>query len=204
VSVDITAAPMSTWAYWAIAKSNHAGRDILLVERARRGLMAAADIKLDRSAQSSYRSPKHPAIDFTGWYNFSVSPIAALALLQARHLSGEPIYLDVATQTADIILGANPQSRVYLTGIGDAPVHDPMDRISLNDANPEPLRGLTVAGPTWHLPAYREPYDSVNAAYWPPEQPTTDGDYRSAYPSLRRWIDAFLDGKQFPAASARR
>lgn len=49
----------------------------------------------------------------------------------------------------------------------DDPVRDPMDRISLNDANPEPLRGLTVAGPTWHLPAYRDPYASVNAAYPP-------------------------------------
>jgi hypothetical protein len=66
VSVDITAAPRSTWANWAIAKSEHAGRDILLVEPARRSLMAAADIKLDGSAQSLYRSPKHPAIDFTG------------------------------------------------------------------------------------------------------------------------------------------
>jgi len=189
VSIDISAAPMSTWAYWAIAKSEHADRDILLVERARRSLMAAADIKLERSAQSPYRSPKHPAIDFTGWYNFSVSPIASLALLQAQHLSGEAVYLDAATQIIDIILGANPQSRAYLTGIGDDPVRDPMDRISLNDANPEPLRGLTVAGPTWHLPAFREPYASVNAAYWPPEQPTTDGDYRSAYPALRRWVD---------------
>lgn len=64
-----------------------------------------------------------------------------------------------------------------------------MDRISLNDANEAPLPGLTVAGPTWHLPSFREPYTSTNAAYWPPEQPTIDGDYHSAYPVLRRWVD---------------
>jgi hypothetical protein len=160
-----------------------------LFERARRTLMVGADEQLSRMAASPYRSAKHPYIPFTGWYNFSVSPIQSLALLQAYHLSAEPSYLDKARQLLDIILGANPQSKTYLTGIGDDPVRDPMDRISLNDANQAPLPGLTVAGPTWHLQAFREPYTSTNAAYWPPEAPTSEGDYRGAYPVLRRWID---------------
>ena len=189
VSLDLTAAPFTTWAAWAFIAADHAGRDVLLLEQARRAIMIAADIKLERAAASAYRSAKHPSILFTGWYNFSVSPIDAVALLQAHHLSGEPAYLDAATQVLDITLGANPQSQTYLTGIGAAPVRDPMDRISLNDDNAEPLRGLTVAGPTWHLPGYREPYDAVNDAYWPPEQPALEGDYAHAYPVLRRWID---------------
>lgn len=189
ISFDISAAPMSTWAYWAMTRADHATRDVILLERARRTLMVAADTKLLRMDQSPYRSAKHPNIPYTGWYNFSVPSIPALALLQAYHLSGEPEYLDKARQLLDIMLGANPQSKTYLTGIGDDPVLDPMDRISLNDANEAPLPGLAVAGPTWHLPAFREPYTSVNTAYWPPEQPTTEGDYRGAYPVLRRWID---------------
>jgi hypothetical protein len=176
-----------------MANTTHAGRDILLVESARRAIMIAADIRLERALEDAYRSPKHPAIPFTGWFNFSVSPIGALALLQGHHLSGETAYLDTALQALDIILGANPQSRVYLTGIGAAPVRDPLDRISLNDANPEPLAGLTVGGPSWHLNASREPFIAVNDAYWPPEQPAADADgepdYASAYPVLRRWID---------------
>ncbi|MCF7989875.1 MAG: glycoside hydrolase family 9 protein [Thiohalocapsa sp.] len=189
VSMDLSAAPNTTWGYWAMANAPHANRDILLVENARRSIMVAADMKLNRSASAPYRSAKHPYIPYTGWYNFSVSPIDALALLQAHHLGGEPVYLDVATQLLDIILGANPQSKVYLTGIGDDPVRDPMDRISLNDANPEPVRGMSVAGPTWHLPGFREPYISVNAAYWPPNNPVTENDFGTAYPVLRRWID---------------
>lgn len=189
VSVDITSAPMSTWGFWAMIQAAHSTRDVLLLERARRTLMAGADQKLLRMDESPYRSAKHPYIPYTGWYKFSVSPIQALALLQAYHLSAEPEYLDKARQLLDIILSANPQSKTYLTGIGDDPVQDPMDRISLNDANEVPLPGLTVAGPTWHLPSFREPYTSTNAAYWPPEQPTIDGDYHSAYPVLRRWVD---------------
>jgi endoglucanase len=192
-SIDLSAAPFSTFAHWAITNSRHAARDILLVESARRAVMIAADTMLNRAQQDAYRSTKHPAIPFTGWFNFSVSPIGALALLQGHHLSGETIYRDTATQTLDIILGANPQSRVYLTGIGAAPVRDPLDRISLNDANAEPLPGLTVGGPTWHLNASREPFIAVNAAYWPPEEPALDEngltDYANAYPVLRRWID---------------
>jgi len=189
VSVDMDAAPTSTWAFWALVQAHHPGRDVLLLESARRTLMVAADRKLERIDAHPYRSAKHPHIPFTGWYNFAVSPIQSLALLQAHNLTGDAVYLDYATQLLDIILGANPQSQVYLTGIGEQPVRDPMDRISLNDANDEPLPGLTVAGPTWHLSAYREPYISTNAAYWPPEQPAAAGDYHGAYPVLRRWID---------------
>ena len=193
VSVDLSAAPYGTFAHWAMTQAGHTARDILLVESARRAVMIAADTKLARAAQDAYRSPKHPAIELTGWGNFAISPIDALALLQGHHLSGEPVYLDAALQALDIILGANPQSRVYLTGIGADPVQDPLDRISLNDANAEPLAGLAVGGPTWHLNASREPFISVNAAYWPPAQPelSSDGepDYAGAYPVQRRWID---------------
>lgn len=193
VSVDLSAAPYGTFAHWAMTQAGHPGRDILLVESARRAVMIAADTKLARAAQDAYRSPKHPAIELTGWGNFSLSPIDALALLQGHHLIGEPVYLDAALQALDIILGANPQAQVYLTGIGADPVQDPLDRISLNDANPAPLAGLAVGGPTWHLNASREPFISVNAAYWPPAQPdvNADGepDYAGAYPVQRRWID---------------
>jgi len=134
-------------AAWAMTQSEHAGRDILLVESARRAVMIAADIKLERAAQDAYRSPKHPAIVFTGWGNFSISPIDALALLQGYHLSGESIYLDTALQALDIMLGANPQSQVYLTGIGANPVQDPLDRISLNDFNAAPCPASPSAAP---------------------------------------------------------
>ncbi|MCG6942355.1 MAG: glycoside hydrolase family 9 protein, partial [Thiohalocapsa sp.] len=192
-SIDLSGAPYTTFAHWAIVQAgtqaDYSNRDILQVESARRAIMIAADTKLNRAWQDAYRSPKHPAIPFTGWGNFSISPIGALALLQGYRLSGEAVYLDTALQALDIILGANPQSQVYLTGIGAKPVHDPLCRISLSDANPEPIRGLAVGGPTWHLNASRQPFIAANAAYWPPEQPEVEGDYAGAYPVLRRWID---------------
>lgn len=100
-----------------MVQAAHSTRDVLLLERARRTLTAGADQKLLRMDESPYRSAKHPYIPYTGWYNFSVSPIQALALLQAYHLSAEPEYLDKARLLLDIILSANPQSKTYLTAI---------------------------------------------------------------------------------------
>ena len=190
VSIDLSAAPFSTFAFWALVKAEHPSRDVLLLEEARRSLAVAADIKLERAAASPYRSPKHPHIPFTGWSNFAGSPMWSLALLQAYHLTGQPLYLDLAWQVVDILLGANPLSRSWLTGIGDDPVTDPLDRVSLNDDNPQALRGLPVPGPTWHLAGYREPFVSVNQAYYPAEQPPAGDDWHNAYPVLRRYIDS--------------
>jgi hypothetical protein len=67
---------------------------------------------------------------------------------------------------------------------------DPLDRISILDDNDEPVRGMPSPGFTWHLPGFREPYIGANAAYYPPEQPTIDGNYSTAYPVLRRYIDS--------------
>jgi hypothetical protein len=114
----------------------------------------------------------------------------SLALLQAYHLTAQPVYQDLAWQVVDIMLGTNPLSQVWLTGIGDQPVQDPLDRVLLNDGVEVPLPGVPVPGATWHLAAYREPFSSVNAAYHPPEDPITDEDWASAYPVFRRYIDS--------------
>lgn len=190
VSIDVTAAPFSTFAQWALIKATHPTRDALLLEQARRLVMRGADIKRERALASSYRSPKHPHIPFTGWSNFSASPMWSLALLQGHYLSGLALYEDLAWQVVDIMLGANPLSQVWLTGIGDNPVQDPLDRALLNDDTDAVIPGIPVPGATWHLNGWREPFSSVNAAYFPPGQPSVADDYASAYPVFRRYIDS--------------
>ncbi|KAA6183161.1 hypothetical protein F2Q65_16360 [Thiohalocapsa marina] len=190
VNIDITAAPYSTLPFWALVNANHGSRDPLLLQRAQQGLAAAADVMVERAAASAYRSPKHPFIPYTGWHNFAGSPIQSLALLQGHHLTGQPVYLDLAWQVVDILLGANPLSQTWLTGFGGKPVKDPLDRVSLSDDQDAPLRGLPVPGPIWHLPGFREPYIAFNKAFYPPEQPPTAEDWHSAYPVFRRYLDS--------------
>ncbi len=190
VAIDITAGPRETFPHWALVMARHANRDPILAEEARRAIMIAADTKRTWAAQNPYRAPKHPNPQYTGWSNFSASVMAALPLLQAHHLTGLPIYQDAAWTSANVILGANPLSRSFITGIGARPPLDPLDLVSLHDANALPVRGLIAPGVTWHLPEFREPYISVNAAYYPPEAPASPGDYDQAYPVLRRYTDA--------------
>lgn len=189
VSLDVTAAPKGAEPFWAMALSQHPNRDPVLAEEARRYLMTAADTKLDWAAQNSYRVPKHPHIPYTGWGNFASSPIWALPLLQASYLSGEPVYRELAWELTGAMLGVNPQNQSYLVGIGAKSPQDPMCRLSLGDGVAAPLAGQPVPGPSWHLPAYREPFLSLNQAYYPPELPVIEGDYAHAYPVLRRWTD---------------
>jgi hypothetical protein len=189
-SIDVTGAPETTRAHWAMAKVDHPDRDPVLVEEARRAIMIAADVKLAWSEQSPFRVPKHPSIELTGWHNFSGAVTNALALLQAHHLSGDEVYERMAWLMPNATLGANPLAMSFITGIGARAPRDPMDRISLLDQVDEPVRGMPVPGPTWHLPAFREPYISANRAYYPPEEVPVDRGYRDAYPVLRRYADA--------------
>jgi hypothetical protein len=117
--------------------------------------------------------------------------MTSLALFQAHYLSGEHAYSDLAWTTTGMTLRANPLSRSFVTGIGTRPPIDPLDRISILDDVEEPVRGMPSARFTWHLPSFREPYISVNKAYYyPAEQPVVDGAYGSAYPVPRRYIDS--------------
>jgi endoglucanase len=188
-NIDISGAPTSTFAFWAMAMTDHDGRDVLEQEEARRAIMIAADQKLDWAEQHPYRVPKHPSIQYSGWHSVSGSVMVSLALFQAYHLSGEPTYAELAWLTPGMTLGANPLSRSFISGVGARLPQDPLDRISLSDDVDAPVRGMPVPGFTWHLPGFREPYIGVNAAYYPPEQPV-DGDYGTAYPVLRRYIDS--------------
>ena len=187
--INPSAAPASTFPFWAIAMSRHPNRDVIQQEEARRTILAAADQKLDWAGQHPYRVPKHPSIQYSGWHSVSGAVMQALALFQAYHLSGDLEYANLAWLTPNLTLGANPLSQSFISGIGTRPPRDPLDRISLSDGVAAPVAGMPVPGFTWHLPAFREPYIGVNAAYYPPEQPVA-GDYRSAYPVLRRYIDS--------------
>jgi hypothetical protein len=116
--------------------------------------------------------------------------MAAVPLLQAYYLSAAPTYAAHAWLMPHVTLGANPLSMSFITGVGARAPLDPLDRISLEDDVDEPVRGMPVPGPTWHLPAFREPYIGANAAYYPPAAPRQEGDYATAYPVLRRYTDA--------------
>ncbi|MDQ6973950.1 MAG: DUF5011 domain-containing protein, partial [Mariprofundaceae bacterium] len=181
-------------AAWAIYMSHHANRDPYLTQRARQMVMlGASEIQINMDSHPFYSS-NHPFMGFTGWHSFSSSAIAAVKLFRGYYLTGQTSYRDHAWMTPNIELGANPQNRSYLVGVGYNPPLHPLDT-SFTDPYAKVIRGGLVPGVTYHLPGFRQPYIAVNQAYYPKEKTTNptpwlDHKWGNIYPVLRRFTDA--------------
>jgi hypothetical protein len=178
-------------AAWAYLMTPDPRRDPDLVERARRALLAGADWRLEQMESHPFRAPQHPAIQLTGWGSFAHSTRATLPLLQAWSITGEVRYRRGAWVTTDVQLGANPQGLSYITGIGARWPRHPLSKLSQYDDVAEPLQGIPVNGPHFHLPAIWDSTRAVNAGYFPPAA-STGASLSANYPALRRYTDSEL------------
>jgi hypothetical protein len=185
-------------ACWAMLM---AGREGLRVEPGLRGrlrdtLIAGSDWLLRKSDENPYLAPIHQHIGFTGWGSFAHSSRAVLPLLQAHLLSGKEEYRHHAAEMTNIQLGANPQSLSYITGVGSRYPRHPLSKLSQYDDIGEPLAGIPVNGPHYHLPEIWNSTRRVNAAYLPAEEAALDEQgmprFGSAYPVMRRYVDSSL------------
>lgn len=182
-------------ALWAFLKADQAGRDPDLAGKAKSTLIAAADWRIRKAEEHPFRAPIHHAIQWVGWGSFARSTAATLPLLQAYHLTGKEIYREWAWLSPHPQLGANPQGLSYITGVGARSALFPLSKLSQMDGIAEPLRGLPVHGPHFHLPALWGEMRAVNEAYFPPNKPSATQpkdaqDFRDAYPVLRRYTDS--------------
>jgi hypothetical protein len=181
-------------AFWAYIMAD-AAQDQTLLKQARDAVLESGRWRARMAVQNPYRAPVHQHIGFVGWGSFALSTRATLPLLQAYALSSEQDLLDWAWQSPTPQLGANPQALCYISGFGARSPRWPLSKLSQYDGAPEPLRGIPVLGPHWHVPAMSPQMQAVNAAYDPPSepdgrQPHGDTEYRAAYPALRRYTDS--------------
>lgn len=181
---------------WAYALAPGEGKNPALLGQARGALIAAADWRMRKASEHPFRAPTHQAMGLAGWGSFAVSTRATLALLQAYRLTGKTSYLDSAWQSPHPQLGANPQSLCYLTGFGARSPRFPLSKL-LKDGKVggDPIKGIPVLGPMFHLPALWTEMKAVNAGYFPPELvgtslPANTAGYAALYPVLRRYTDA--------------
>jgi endoglucanase len=68
-------------------------------------------------------------------------------LLVANELRADPRYVDAARDVLNYLLGRNPFSLSWVTGVGAVSVRHPHHRPSGSDRNPEPWHGLLAGGP---------------------------------------------------------
>jgi len=180
---------------WSYLLADGEGKNPQRVTEARAVLIAAADWRIRKAKEHPYRAPTHQAIGLVGWGSFGVSTRATLPLLQAYRLTGETDYLDWAWQSPHPQLGANPQSICYLTGFGARSPRFPLSKLTHREVRGQPLAGIPVLGPHFHLPALWDEMRAVNESYLPPGKPAgsplgNEVDFSRTYPALRRYTDA--------------
>ena len=153
-------------------------------------LIQAADWYLRKADENPFGAPLHQEAALLGWGSFAHSSRAVLPLLQAWWLTGAPRYRDRAAVMINPQLGANPQSLSYITGIGAQYPRHPLSKLSQYDSALEPLPGIPVNGPHFHLPESWDAMRAVNES-WLPASASTGGS-GFAYPPLRRYVDSEL------------
>ncbi len=182
-------------ALWAYLMTDDPNGNPDLVKQAKGAFLAAADWRIREAEAHPFRAPTHHAIQWAGWGSFGRSTSSTLPLLQAYHLTGKDSYREWAWLTPQPQLGANPQGLSYITGLGALSPRFPLSLLSKTDEVAEPLRGIPVHGPHFHLPALWAEMRAVNEGYFPPDkpsipQPKDARDYADAYPVLRRYTDS--------------
>ncbi|MBP6582719.1 MAG: glycoside hydrolase family 9 protein [Chromatiaceae bacterium] len=182
-------------ALWAYLMTQDPSGDPVLDKQARGAILAAADWRIRQGEAHPFRAPTHQAIQWAGWGSFGRSTSSTLPLLQAYHLTGKDHYREWAWLTPQPQLGANPQGLSYITGLGARSPRFPLSLLSKMDEVAEPLRGIPVHGPHFHLPALWAEMRAVNEGYFPPNkpanpQPKDARDFADAYPVLRRYTDS--------------
>jgi len=188
---EVTYSEQGMGAVWAYLQSSHPQRDPALVLQARRAVLAGADWRIRQMESNAWYAPAHPRRALTGWGNFAHSTRAALTLLQAYRLTGDPRYRDWAWRTPGPQLGLNPQGLTYITGLGARSPQHPLSKLSQHAGASAPLPGLPVHGPHARLPGTWPTTRLVTATYWP--APAADGeapDGGDGFPVLRRYTDS--------------
>lgn len=123
--------------------SKREGRSSALVE-ALAGQMGQSALQIAESALDDVyaRGP-------TGYYWGSNGVVARTSynLAVANALFPNPDFADAITASLDYLLGQNPFSRSFVTGMGANPVRFPHHRPSIADAVGAPWPGLLIGGP---------------------------------------------------------
>ena len=110
-------APICQWSY-IVCKQ--AGVDLALQQELKTLALQRADAIVKDTEAPAYRVGRGAAERGNGWGNLNGGGRWADPCLRAYFLTRDRKYLDAACLNADFQLGANPLSRTFLTGLGDA------------------------------------------------------------------------------------
>ncbi|HXH05883.1 MAG TPA: glycoside hydrolase family 9 protein [Vicinamibacterales bacterium] len=116
-----------------------------VAERVRRRALEAAAAIAERTARHPYRTSLVRA-NYV-WGSNSVAANYALQLLVADAIAPDRRFVEAALENLHYLLGRNPFSLSWVTGLGAHAVRRPHHRPSGADAQPDPWPGLLAGGP---------------------------------------------------------
>lgn len=157
--------PLALWTY-----ALGAGPDKMAVQEIRDASLRAADEIAERTTRHPYRMSMTTR-DYV-WGSNSVAANYGLQLLVANALKPDVRYVNAAADNLHYLLGRNPFSVSWVTGMGSNPFRHPHHRPSGADSNPEPWPGLLSGGPNGRKqdPAMNKMADLPPARMWLDEQ----------------------------------
>ena len=120
-------------------------RDTQTAAAIREASLKAADQIVARTARLGYRNSM-TARDYV-WGSNGVAANYGMQLLVANTLKSESRYVQTALDNLHYLLGRNPSSMSYVTGVGSNPPRHPHHRPSIADGMDQPWPGLLVGGP---------------------------------------------------------
>lgn len=139
-------------------------------------LINLADSYLAKAEKSGY----HYTLNFNEFYWASNKEGLArgMTMIFAGLLQEKPAYREAALAQLNFVLGLNPLSKCFVSGLGSNPVRSPHHRLSAYFRRPVP--GMMVGGPNNKSESNIEPRD---------EGPFSYADYQASYSSNEPAID---------------
>jgi endoglucanase len=157
--------PQSIWTY---GTSKQAGVDVSVQKEIQKRIIESANWGVKRTDENAYRMGNDGR--GLGWGNGNGGGHFGDILMRAYWLTGDQKYFDAASLNADFLLGANPISRTFVTGVGARFPRQPQLHEALytkSEKRGETVRGITNYGlseggvPGWpvEIPKWRRVRD---------------------------------------------
>jgi endoglucanase len=136
---------LTSMAHLTYLLTSFQGKDSTVMNLLRSSLQKFCEKYVTRRNNSGFRVSLVPG-EFS-WGCNSGALNNAILLIAGYELFGTTAYRDVALDQLHYILGVNPYSMSYITGVGTTRPMNPHHRPSGSDGIPEPVPGLLVGGP---------------------------------------------------------
>jgi endoglucanase len=137
-----------TLGLYSLSLEDGVAPDATLKTAARALIKTRADAMKTQISANPYRLPN---MDFNWGSNGGIAS-DAMNLVVAFQFEKDTSYIRAAAEIADYLLGRNPLSTTYLTGIGNKFPKAPHSRIMQGDGIVDPLPGYVVGGPNESVP----------------------------------------------------